>query len=162
MSTSLYRLAPAAIIGLLFPALLLANPIVNFQGILVNAQSDTIVANGNYDFDFSIYDQASGGALIWNELHQSVPVQDGIYAVNLGETSSLEVLDFRAHTYWLEISVNDSPLPTRQKITYNIASMWSARASNVNKARFSTACRPFSKSPERVRQNAIISFREDL
>jgi len=134
MSTSLRRLAPAGIISLILPVLLLANPIVNFQGILVDAPSDTIVANGNYDFDFSVYDQPSGGSLIWNELHQNVPVQDGIYAVNLGETSSLEVLDFRAHTYWLEISVNDSPLPTRHQITYSVASMWAAQASRADTA----------------------------
>ncbi len=134
MSTSVRRLALAGIVGALFPALLLANPIVNFQGILVDAQSDTIVADGDYDFDFSIYDQPAGGSLAWQESHPNVPVQDGIYSVNLGATNSLEVLDFQSSSYWLEISVDGTVFPARHQITYNIASMWAAKSTLADTA----------------------------
>jgi len=134
MSTSVRRLALAGIIGVLLPALLLANPIVNFQGILVDAQSDTIVADGEYDFEFSIYDQPAGGSLAWQELHPNVPVQDGIYSVNLGATSSLDGLDFQANIYWLEISVDGTVFPARHQITYNIASLWAAKSTLADTA----------------------------
>ena len=61
------------------------NKQINFQGKVVNANG-TNVANGNYDFVFSIYTVATGGTAVWTETRNAanqVAVTDGIFRVSL-------------------------------------------------------------------------------
>ncbi|TKJ40449.1 hypothetical protein CEE37_09040 [candidate division LCP-89 bacterium B3_LCP] len=111
----------------LHPSITQANPPVNFQGIL---EENGQPAHGTYAFVFAIFSQETGGASVWSET-DSVQVDDGIYNVILGETTTLETLDFSQNDYWMEITVAAVTLTPRQRITYSMASMWAAEAESV-------------------------------
>jgi len=99
---------------LIFPTHTLAatgiNKQINFQGKVVNSNG-TNVANGNYDFVFSIYTVASGGTAIWTESHtggNQVTVTDGIFRVSLGSITALPgSIDFNTDNIYLGINFNN-------------------------------------------------------
>ena len=88
-----------------------ANPqIISFQGKVVNADG-TNVANGSYNFDFVLYDDASLGTPSdgvhdkWHELTKSVTVTNGVFQTNLGSATALP--DFNAYpTLYLAVRFN--------------------------------------------------------
>ncbi|MFC1617650.1 beta strand repeat-containing protein [Patescibacteria group bacterium] len=86
----------------------------NFQGRLTD--SDGNYANGNYDMVFYIFENQTGGTGLWKEPHANIPVEDSVFNVSLGTTSSLDSLDFNDGTYWLEIYVEGEKLTPRRRI----------------------------------------------
>lgn len=76
---------------------------VSYQGILQNADG-TLVADGNYDISFKLYDASSGGTQLWSETHSQVAVNQGLYHLILGADNPLN-LPFDK-PYWLSMSVN--------------------------------------------------------
>ncbi len=83
-----------------------------YQGQL--RQGSTPV-NGTANLEFGIYDSANGPGLIGSELHNGVPVSNGLFTVILGQDSQWDGL-FSADL-WLEITVNGTTLAPRQPIT---------------------------------------------
>ncbi|GEM_PF-2027357 len=75
---------------------------LSYQGVLRDSGGD-LVEDGSYSIRFLIYDDESGGALLWSET-QNLPVADGLFNAVLGSDTLLG-LDFD-ETYWLGISVN--------------------------------------------------------
>jgi hypothetical protein len=78
------------------------------------------VADGAYDFIFSLYDAPTAGTLLWSEKQTGVPVRAGKFSTNLGAGELLsEALD-KNQVLWLEVSVrgpgevNFTPLAPRQ------------------------------------------------
>src|SRR5579864_1386717 len=63
--------------------------VINFQGKVVNADG-TNVADGNYNFDFVLYDDPTLGSPSdgvhdkWHELTKSVAVKNGVFQTELG------------------------------------------------------------------------------
>jgi hypothetical protein len=56
--------------------------LLSYQGRLTD---DTgVPLSGSYDITFRIYDSETGGSLLWEESHSSVPVSDGLFSVVLG------------------------------------------------------------------------------
>lgn len=97
------------------------NKQINFQGKVVNANG-TNVANGNYDFVFSIYTVASGGTAIWTETRTTanqVTVNDGIFRVSLGSITALPgSIDFNTDNIYLGINFNsDGEMTPRVQFT---------------------------------------------
>lgn len=86
------------------------NKQINFQGKVVNANG-TNVANGNYDFVFSIYTVASAGTAVWTETRtvaNQVTVTDGIFRVSLGSITALPgSIDFNTDNIYLGINFNN-------------------------------------------------------
>jgi pectin methylesterase-like acyl-CoA thioesterase len=90
-----------------------------YQGSLKSGGSP---ANGNHDFQFALYDAASGGNLVAGTITQTldgVPVTNGLFTIPLDFGSSA----FDGNARYLQISVRQSgggsyiPLSPRQPIT---------------------------------------------
>ncbi|MBM4118673.1 hypothetical protein FJ251_13250 [bacterium] len=78
---------------------------ISYQGILRDS-GGTIVADGNYNLSFRIYNVASGGSALWTEA-QTLAVQDGVFNALLGSVTAL-ALDFNS-PYWLGVTIAANP-----------------------------------------------------
>jgi hypothetical protein len=56
---------------------------ISMQGFLKDANGKA-VTDGNKVLTFKIYDAISGGTALWTKVFSTVPVQGGVYAVQLG------------------------------------------------------------------------------
>jgi hypothetical protein len=73
---------------------------LSYQGIFSDAQGNLLT--GDYDFNFKIYNQATGGSELWSEA-QILTVTEGLLNVALGDVNPLN-LEFN-ETYWLGITI---------------------------------------------------------
>ncbi len=78
--------------------------IISYQGVLSDASGAAL--NGNYDITVRIYAQPTGGTPLWEEMHLSALVSNGVFNIMLGKVNPLTV-DFSA-PYWLGVSVNNA------------------------------------------------------
>jgi len=78
---------------------------MSYQGVLTDA-SGKAVPDGAYTMTFKLYEQATGGAALWQE-QQSATVNKGILNVILGRVTPL-ALSFDK-PYWLGISIAGNP-----------------------------------------------------
>ena len=76
---------------------------ISYQGILAISGGE-IVADGNYDLTFRLYNVQTGGTQLWQEDHNNVPVFQGRFNVILGSLTSLASVAFD-EPYWLGITV---------------------------------------------------------
>jgi len=82
---------------------------ISFQGKLAGVISPV-------GLEFKIFDDATAGTELWNEVHVGVSLDgDGLFSVILGQTTPID-LDFSSE-YWIEVLVAGSPLPNRYKLT---------------------------------------------
>jgi hypothetical protein len=85
-----------------------------YQGSLTNAGAP---ASGSYDFQFKLYDSASGGTLLGTVTILNVAVEQGIFATNIDFGSQ-----FTGANRWVQISTRASgaavytPLSERQQV----------------------------------------------
>ena len=75
---------------------------LNYQGILTD-NSGTVVADGDYDLTFTLYDASSGGNAVWTETH-TLTVIDGLFSAALGAQTALDI-PFDT-PYWLGIAID--------------------------------------------------------
>ncbi len=75
---------------------------LNYQGILTD-NSGTVVADGDYDLTFTLYDASSGGNAVWTETH-TLTVIDGLFNAALGAQTALDI-PFDT-PYWLGIAID--------------------------------------------------------
>ncbi len=88
--------------------------IINYQGVLTDA-GGAAVGDGTYSVTFRLYEVDAGGTEIWSET-QAVDVYKGIFSVNLGSVTPLDI-PFDTH-YWLGISVEaEAELIPRVRLT---------------------------------------------
>ena len=86
---------------------------INYQGYLTTAAGAPV--DGTVQMHFSIYDVATGGSALWSET-QSVTVSNGVYSVNLGDVTPIN-LTFDAQ-YYLGVKVGtDSEMTPRRVLT---------------------------------------------
>jgi hypothetical protein len=62
---------------------------MNYQRILRDADG-TLVADGNYEITFGIYDASTGGTALWTDA-ETLTVEDGVVNVILGETAGIDL-----------------------------------------------------------------------
>ena len=87
--------------------------VINYQAKLTDA--DGVALNGDYDITFSIWDAATGGACVWGpETHSSVTVTNGLFDVQLGTITTLDI-DF-SDSLWIEVEVEGVTLGPREKL----------------------------------------------
>jgi hypothetical protein len=82
---------------------------MSYQGRLKDSDG-VAVDDGDYDFEFRLYDDPVGGAILWEEAQPDVTVTDGYFAVSLGEVDGFfdgvgEDFDFSQPAY-LSVEVN--------------------------------------------------------
>ena len=94
---------------------------INYQGRLANPDG-TPVSDGVYDLKFALYDTSENGAMIWPasgtpELHQDVPVSDGLFSVGLGDgtVDGIPTTTWNGDR-WLQVWVETEELSPREKI----------------------------------------------
>jgi len=78
-------------------------PFLPIQGLLTDSAGNLI--SGDVAVTFTIYDAEVSGSALWSEA-QTVLVEEGIFAVYLGETESIDLSMFLTYTHlWLGIQV---------------------------------------------------------
>ncbi|MFC1888762.1 tail fiber domain-containing protein [Thermodesulfobacteriota bacterium] len=117
METMVWTITLAAALGL-GRTVPLANAAVpqeiNYQGYLTDDSGNPI--DGGVEMLFAIYDQEIDGSELWSEGPMTVPVDDGMYSVILGETVPITpaLLDGPC---WLEVIVEGEYLVPRERVT---------------------------------------------
>jgi|GEM_PF-1148192 len=94
---------------------------IQYQGYLTEAGGPM---NGSVNLVFRLYtDSSTSGPAVWGESHENVQVNNGVYSVLLGEGLSLsgspqlDAVDLSMPELWLEVSVNDTVVGSRQRLT---------------------------------------------
>jgi len=88
---------------------------ISYQGVLADA-GGAAVPDGNYQLTFKLYDAETGGNELWSEAHNTVAVNNGVFSVILGETTSFNLLFDQQ--YWLDATIGtDPPLSPRIALT---------------------------------------------
>lgn len=70
---------------------------------------------GNANITFSLYDGPTGFGFIGDEVHNSVPVSNGLFTTEVGGTQSWD--NQFSGDLWMELNVNGQTLSPREKIT---------------------------------------------
>ncbi|MBI2172974.1 MAG: hypothetical protein HYT73_02055 [Candidatus Aenigmarchaeota archaeon] len=113
MNKALYAIATFLLIaGIAYAAI---PTILNFQGRLTDSSNNPI--NGTHNFTMRIYDAYTGGNLLWTETQRSINVSSGVFTVELGSVTSIN-LTFSAD-YWLQAEVTGENLTPRRRIASN-------------------------------------------
>ncbi len=103
---------------------------INYQGTLTDNMGEP--ETGNFDFTFRIYDSPFGGSLLWEETHNDVSVNAGIFNVLLGAANPIDPGDVNFNgTFWLQIIVDGETMSPRLKLTSTGQSYRSAQADDV-------------------------------
>jgi len=102
---------------------------ISYQGVLTDS-TGSFVPDGAYGITFQLYESATGGVPLWNEI-QTVSVVDGIFSVLLGGIVPIQ-LDF-AEPYWLGIAIGIDPeLIPRIELTTSAYAFRSAVTDNAD------------------------------
>jgi hypothetical protein len=84
-----------------------APPFIPLQGFLEDASGEPV--SGDLSVHFSIYDAQVEGSVLWYET-QNVLVEEGLFAVYLGEVEAIDLGMFRDSTnLWLGVQVESDP-----------------------------------------------------
>jgi predicted regulator of Ras-like GTPase activity (Roadblock/LC7/MglB family) len=94
------------------PAVGGGNPLVSFQGRLLNPSTGLPVPNGNYSITFRIFDALTAGNSVWTETQPSVAVNGGLFNVQLGSVTALYSSVFDGAARYLEVQVSPDPAVT--------------------------------------------------
>ena len=87
--------------------------LINYQGKLTD--QDNRPLEGAHKLTLRIYDAPTGGSLLWEEIHQGLMIQKGVFSVLLGSVKELD-LEFD-RPYYLAVQVGDDPeMSPRQQI----------------------------------------------
>ncbi len=100
---------------------------LSYQGVLTDANGEPITSDG-LRLTFQLHTTPNNGGIVWREVHDSVPVQNGVFSVILG---SIQPLDFPFdQPYFLGITVgNDQEMRPAIELT---ASAYSLQARTVS------------------------------
>ncbi|MFA4872037.1 MAG: hypothetical protein WC610_03215, partial [Patescibacteria group bacterium] len=85
------------------------NKQINYQGRIADSNGISL-ATGNYNFKFQIYDDPSGGNLLWTERWTAtttagvVRVINGAFSAPLGTSTALSTIDFNSDLLYLKVS----------------------------------------------------------
>ena len=91
--------------------------LINYQGRLTNSDGSPVVDN-NYQIAFAIYDQPTGGTVLWSSSPQAVAVENGLFTYQLGSATPLPDTLFGSDTLrWLGIEVEGEQIIPRTKLT---------------------------------------------
>jgi len=157
------RLRRAARLGLLVPLLALAAAAsraavvfpsyLNYQGKLGDVSGNPLT--GTYSFRFKLFDQSTGGTLLFSEDvtgANAVSVVNGVYSVQIGSLTAGGIPGgaFQQSETWLEIDVNAGAglagaetLSPRERLT---ASPFAFRAQNAEKLGVGVAIATFTQN----------------
>ena len=106
---------------------------INYQGQLTNL-AGTAVADGSHSVVFSIYDQLSGGNLIWSETQPAVVTTSGLFNIALGSVLALP-LSTEAYDLYLTLNVDgDGEMSPRQPLVSAVSALRAVKANSADNA----------------------------
>jgi hypothetical protein len=82
--------------------------LIHYQGMLTDDEGTPL--NTPQDITFRIYNESTGGTLKWTENQYGISVTNGLFNVNLGDSTAID-LPFD-EDYWLEIDVGPGEILT--------------------------------------------------
>jgi len=109
--------------------------LIFYQGNLANQSGNAI--NGSQDMVFSIWQHETStdaADKLWEEIHTSVPVNNGLFALALGSQTPIAADVFSSSPRYLQITISGETLNPRQQIVsmpYSYASESVSGAENV-------------------------------
>ena len=83
---------------------------ISYQGRLADSGGNPL--SGSYNLKFEVWNQAAGGAKLWEQTKSGVQVQNGLFTVEL----DVDVGAFDGQALWLAITVNGQLLSPRQEM----------------------------------------------
>ena len=110
---------------------------VPYPGRLAD-QAGQAVADGTYDFTFTLYDAETGGEPLWSEVQKDVTVQKGAFGTLLGSVNAIPVETLSGSERWLEVRVRGpreaefTALTPRQRLSEASASTLAGPAATSN------------------------------
>lgn len=112
------------------------HPLINYQGRLTDKQGKPL--DETYNIKLKIYDVLTGdGTIAWEEKHDNVSIQKGIFSVVLGSKTPLDDLAFD-RAYYLEVAVCKAGTDNYEIMTPRQQIAWAAyaiRAEKTDKAK---------------------------
>jgi hypothetical protein len=113
------RVLVAAVVALMLVGICSADVprLMNYQGVLTDAEG--VAVDGYHDLTFRIYGSGDvSGEVLWEEVHGSVEVRNGVFSVVLGGLVPMPEGLFSGGERWLSVSVGSDPeLLPRTRIT---------------------------------------------
>ena len=88
--------------------------LINYQGVLKD--STGVPQNGGFKMEFSIYNDSTGGNLLWGETQDPVQVKNGLFNVLLGTDNPIPDSVFKEPDRWLQVKVENTVLMPRRQI----------------------------------------------
>jgi hypothetical protein len=88
---------------------------INYQGFLTD-QKTGVPVNASVSVTFTLYDAASGGAVLYSET-QSLTATNGVINAQIGRVAPFPATLAFDKPYWLEIKVGSDTLAPRQAVT---------------------------------------------
>lgn len=100
--------------------------LMNYQGKATDKSGAPL--NGTYNLTFRIYNSETGGIAKWSETQPNIPISNGIFQVQLGSVTSLN-LPFD-ESYWISIEINsDGEMSPRTRLA-SVPYAYKAEAAN--------------------------------
>ncbi len=108
--------------ALTLPALAQVPKKINYQGMLTTG-TPPVPVTGTQTMIFSLYDVASGGAVLWTESRSVTLDSAGRYSVDLGAVNPINLA--QAKPYWLGVKVGADPeMSPRKELTSAMYSLF--------------------------------------
>ncbi len=114
----------------IWPFLIVAQvpQLMNYQGLLSDPATGNLIADGNYQIVFAIYDLPTGGSPVWSE-SQTVETRQGLFSTLLGSNNPLMPDVLSGPEKYLGIKVASDPEMTpRRRIVSSAYAMLSQSA----------------------------------
>lgn len=101
----------ALLTSLVFPAV---PPMINYQGKLTKP-TGALIVDTTVTMEFKIYDDSTGGNVLWQETQNNVKVELGIFNVLLGSVTPIPDSAFDGNIKYLGVKIGDEPEMTPRK-----------------------------------------------
>ena len=90
-------------------------PRISYQGRVTASDGGTVAPSA--ELAFRLYDADTAGSVLWGETHTNVPLDDGLFSVELGSLNPVDPVDLVQKNLWLAVYVNGEELLPREKLT---------------------------------------------
>ena len=131
--------------------------IINYQGFITDKDGKAL--NGDYKITFLLYNRAEGGDPLWQEIHDTVPVENGMLNILLGSVDSTLHTSIFTGKIFVGIKIGTEPeMAPRMKLAsvpYSIKSEHSGSADSATHALRANKAYALD-APDGEPQNAVL------